>query len=226
MKRILIIDDEPLIIFALAKTLDNGQREVFTATNGTEGLKLLSEKSFDLCLLDIYLPDISGLDIMNKVREISPDTKIIIMTASNLSSDEKESIKRGAIHFITKPFRINDIKVIVKHSLEELDEMSEDLVSYVDKGLKNTRKYERTHVEQKFSYSFEKPDADGTMRLVERTCLCVDKSINGVGIWTDTLLTKGSLVYLNTESEHKKGIVVWSKLTDDKLTCRAGIRFV
>lgn len=226
MKRILIIDDEPLIIFALAKALAHGPREIFTASTGGEALQLISERKFDLCLLDIYLPDISGLDIMNKIRELSPDTKVIIMTASNLNSDERESIKRGAIHFITKPFRINEIKEIVKHALEELEDLSEGFASYAEKGMKSTRKYERTLVEQKFSYSFERPEPDGSSTQMERTCLCVDRSSNGVGIWTDTLLATGSLVYLNTESEHKKGIVVWSKMMDDNVTYRAGIQFV
>ncbi len=117
MKRILIVDDEPLILYGLSKTL-HGLADVKTVTTGEEAILEFRSCFYDLCFLDIYLPDINGLDVMEKVKEISPETKVAIMTASHVNDDMKRAIEARADYFIAKPFKLPQVKVIAKRALE------------------------------------------------------------------------------------------------------------
>lgn len=117
MKRILIVDDEPLILYGLSKTL-HGLAEVKTVTTGEEAILEVKSCFYHLCFLDINLPDINGLDVMEKVKEISPETKVVIMTASHVTDNMKRAIEARADYFIAKPFKLPQIKVIAKRALE------------------------------------------------------------------------------------------------------------
>jgi len=117
MKRILIVDDEPLVLYGLSKTVHD-LAEVKTVTTGEEAILELRSFFYDLCFLDIHLPDMNGLDVMKKVKEISPETKIIIMTASHVNDDMKRAIAAGADYFLAKPFKLPQIKMIAKRALE------------------------------------------------------------------------------------------------------------
>ena len=85
---ILVVDDNQLILYGLAKALRSNSYTVETASTAEMALKKLSFCSYDLCLLDINLQDINGLELMKMIKETYPNTKIIIMTASNLDSEE------------------------------------------------------------------------------------------------------------------------------------------
>jgi CheY-like chemotaxis protein len=117
MKRILIVDDEQLILYGLSKTL-HGLAEVKTVTTGREALLEVRSSFYDLCFLDMYLPDMSGLDVMKRVREISPETRVVIMTASHVSEDVRQAVEAAADFFIAKPFKLPQIKGIAKRLLE------------------------------------------------------------------------------------------------------------
>lgn len=117
MKRILIVDDEPLILYGIAKTL-RGLAEVKTVTTGDGAISEVRAFFYDLCFLDIYLPDMNGLDVMKRVKEISPETRIAIMTASHVNDDMKRAIEDGADYFVAKPFKLPQILVIAERALE------------------------------------------------------------------------------------------------------------
>jgi CheY-like chemotaxis protein len=118
MKRILIVDDEQLILYGLSKTL-HGLAEVRTVATGREALLEVRSSFYDLCFLDIYLPDINGLVVMKKIKEISSETKVVIMTASQVNDHIKRAIEARADFFIAKPFKLPQIKVIAERALEE-----------------------------------------------------------------------------------------------------------
>jgi DNA-binding NtrC family response regulator len=69
--------------------------------------------SYDICFLDINLPDANGLDLMNVFREISPATKIIIMTAVDLNEGQLNDLHKNACHFLPKPFDLEDVRSLV-----------------------------------------------------------------------------------------------------------------
>lgn len=112
MKRILIVDDESLILSALSKALLSICPEVKTAMSGAEAINEINSFFYDLCFLDIYLPDVSGIEVMKRINDISPETKIVIMTAYEISDDIKAAIEDGAYLFIGKPFELLQIKEI------------------------------------------------------------------------------------------------------------------
>ncbi len=117
MKKILIIDDEPLIREGLAKAVRDKEVEVKTVNAGSDALSEISSCFFDLCFLDIRLPDANGLDIMKKIKEISPDTKIIIMTACDIYNEIKDSLAKSAYTYVEKPFDLMHVKEIAKDAL-------------------------------------------------------------------------------------------------------------
>lgn len=126
-KKLLVIDDEPLIRMSLSEGLKDETLDVITAQAGTEAIKLINSENFDFIITDLKLPDISGIDILKYVKNISPETSVIMMTAYGTSDTAVESIKMGAFDYITKPFSIEEIKILLKRA-EKLTKLEEENV--------------------------------------------------------------------------------------------------
>ena len=115
-KRILVIDDEHLMLYGLKKALSQEQVEVDTAGSAGEAKLALSSCRYDLCLIDIRLPDENGFKLMEVVRDLCPDIKIILMTAGDITLDDElnENIQKakanGVCHFLCKPFDLDELK--------------------------------------------------------------------------------------------------------------------
>jgi len=118
MKKILIVDDQQLLLYGLKKALKTETTEVTTTETGKVALTEIASSSYDLCFLDIFLPDISGVDLLNRFKELSPATKVIMMTAGIITDSMKENIEKNAYMFITKPFDILQVKMLAKRALE------------------------------------------------------------------------------------------------------------
>jgi DNA-binding NtrC family response regulator len=117
MKRILIVDDEALILYSLSMMLDNNDREVTTVASGRAALEEINNHHYDLCLLDVHLPDMNGLDIMKIIKVVSPTTKIIIMTASEMAYTKMQLIRENAHYFMPKPFDLFQATACVNNLL-------------------------------------------------------------------------------------------------------------
>ena len=117
MKRVLIVDDERLMLYGLSRYLSNDHTEIKTSETGKDALKEITSGFYDLCILDIHLPDTSGLDVMKEIRKISPETKVVIMTAHEITDDMKQEIKNNAYQFLSKPFDISQIKAVSETAL-------------------------------------------------------------------------------------------------------------
>ena len=109
--RVLIVDDEPLIQLVLSM-LFKKNAEVKTATSAEEAITEISMQYYDLCFLDIVLPGMNGLEAMKIISELSPNTKVAIMTGSSLDEAMKGQIDALAYEFIEKPFELSRIKEI------------------------------------------------------------------------------------------------------------------
>lgn len=109
-KKILIIDDEEGIVEEVSEFFAEEGFEVFSAGSGKEGIELLETQKPDLLLLDMKLPDISGLEILKISKEISPSTKVIVNTGyvDQFIIDEAERLGRDA--FLQKPFNLLFLK--------------------------------------------------------------------------------------------------------------------
>ena len=118
-RRILIIDDERPILLTLTALLERHGYEVESATTAAQGLKLLNAKSAPLVLLDLQLPDAEGLKTLDEIKTSAAETEVIILTAHDTLHNAIESIKRGAYHFISKPYAPEELLSLVEKALEK-----------------------------------------------------------------------------------------------------------
>src|ERR1051326_1400845 len=103
-RRILVIDDERPILLTLEALLGRHGYQTETAGTAAAGLRVLKNKPAPLVLLDLQLPDAEGLQMLDEIKKNYPDTQVIILTAHDTLNNAIESIKRGAYHFISKPY--------------------------------------------------------------------------------------------------------------------------
>jgi DNA-binding NtrC family response regulator len=113
MTKILLVDDKELILYSLSKTLRNGGAVVTTVANGKDAFREIQSSSYDICFLDVQLPDANGLELMKTFRELSPKTSIIIMTAVCLNEAQLQSLRDFACHYLPKPFDLDQVQALV-----------------------------------------------------------------------------------------------------------------
>src|SRR6202163_418561 len=118
-RRILIIDDERPILLTLEALLGRHNYQVETAGTAASGMKMLKEKSPAMVLLDLQLPDAQGLETLDQIKTNHPGVQVIILTAHDTLSNAIESIKRGAYHFISKPYAPEALLSLVEKALEK-----------------------------------------------------------------------------------------------------------
>jgi len=112
VKRILIVDDEPSILLSLSHLLSNDEVVVITCSRIEEAEEALDRYTFDLAIADIRLSGvygIEGLELLSYIKEISPVTKVIIMTAYGSEEVKESAYKRGAYHYYEKPIDMDDL---------------------------------------------------------------------------------------------------------------------
>ena len=116
--RILVVDDEASLREVLTIMLQREGYDIDTAADGAAAQALLQESDFDLIISDIKMPRVSGIELLRFVREHAPETMMIMITAFSTSEDAVEAMKLGAFDYITKPFRNDEIRLIVRNALE------------------------------------------------------------------------------------------------------------
>ena len=118
MARILVVDDEPGIREFLQIMLEREGYVVSSAENGIDAISRFKKKKFDVVIADIKMPKVSGLEVLSSVKEISPETKVIMITAHASFESAVEAMNQGAYDYITKPFNVDEIKVTVSNALQ------------------------------------------------------------------------------------------------------------
>ena len=114
MHRILVADDEESMRWVLSKALRKKGYSVDLAADGNQALRQVREQSYDLAIVDIKMPGMSGLELLDKAREIRPDLLVVVMTAEASMKNAVEAMKRGAYDYITKPFDLEVIDAIIE----------------------------------------------------------------------------------------------------------------
>lgn len=114
-RRLLIVDDEETLTFSLYQSfiLSKKDYEVSTAGSGEEALQKMEEGAFDLILTDIFMPGISGVDLLKKVKVEYPQTEVIVMTAYGSNAKKEEVTELGALHYVEKPFDMKNLREMV-----------------------------------------------------------------------------------------------------------------
>ncbi len=123
---ILLADDEPSIRLTVADALEDLGHRVVTAADGAEAAALLEENIFDVVISDIRMPKIDGMTLFRTLREKSPHTDVILMTAYAAVADAVEALKEGAHDYLTKPFDIDEIRLRVNR-IQERRQLKKDL---------------------------------------------------------------------------------------------------
>lgn len=116
--RILIVDDEKNIRTTLSSYLTSLNFEVDMVSNGEDALLKLKEKDYDLVLLDIKMHGLTGMQVLQEMRKLGLKQNIVMMTAYGTIENAVQSMKLGAIDFISKPFTLDDLKSVITDALE------------------------------------------------------------------------------------------------------------
>jgi two-component system, NtrC family, response regulator PilR len=118
MAKLLIVDDEQSYRQLLTLVFDGENHSIRTAMNGREAMELLREEAADVIITDVKMPDMNGIELLRAARELLPDVGIVLMTAFATVETAREAFKLGADDFVQKPFDVEELKIIVKKSLD------------------------------------------------------------------------------------------------------------
>lgn len=117
--RILVVEDEQHMREILKMLLETEGYSVFTASTGTDGANSIEKDIFDLVITDIKMPGLDGFGVLRKAIEVSPQTPVIMITAFGTTESAIEAMKHGAYDYIHKPFKIDEIRIIIRKALEK-----------------------------------------------------------------------------------------------------------
>jgi signal transduction histidine kinase len=117
--RILIIDDEEVVLDSCSRILKGGAYKIATATNGRLGLDMVKEFQPDLVYVDLKMPGISGIEVIEKIREADPTIVVIVITGFATVSSAVEAMKNGAYDFLPKPFTPDEFRLITQRGLDK-----------------------------------------------------------------------------------------------------------
>ncbi len=127
MSKILVIDDELSMREFLEIFLQKEGYHVESAASGEEGLERIESEKFDLIICDIMMPRVSGMEILKRARELDKNSMVIMITAYASPENAVEAMKIGAYDYITKPFQVDEIKLVVNKALEKTRLLEENL---------------------------------------------------------------------------------------------------
>jgi DNA-binding NtrC family response regulator len=116
-KNILVIDDEEIVRISCRRALTPEGFNVEVARDGLEGLRLLKEKPYDLILIDLKMPNMDGMEVLENILAMRPDAKVIIITGYSAVETAVKAIKMGAFNYLEKPFTPDSLLEAVREAL-------------------------------------------------------------------------------------------------------------
>ena len=119
MEKILIVDDERSLRDVLSIMLRRAGYDVTVASDGGEAIARIEKELFDLVITDLKMPKASGLDVLKAVKETSPDSVVLIITAFASAESAVEAMKLGAYDYLPKPFQVDEVQLIIRNALEK-----------------------------------------------------------------------------------------------------------
>lgn len=157
-KRILIADDEDVVIRSCLRILPEDLYQIETARNGLEAIEMVAENDYDMLILDIMMPKLTGMEVLQRVKETHPDIDVIMITGLNQIDTAVKAMKLGAFDYLPKPFDPDELEMVVTRAFERRKLLQENV------HLKN---------EVSARYSFENiigssPPMQNVYRLVAR----------------------------------------------------------
>ena len=125
MAKVLIVDDEAAIRRTLREILQFEKYDVDEAADGLEGLAKVKQKSYDVILLDIKMPKMDGMEALERMQELAPDTPVIMISGHGTIETAVEAVKKGAFDFLSKPPDLNRLLITVRNALDKSSLISE-----------------------------------------------------------------------------------------------------
>ncbi len=116
--RLLIIDDEPVSVKNLSYALQKSGYEVTTRTSGPDGIEALNNNIFDIVITDLRMENIDGMSILKKAKSLDDNMAVIMITGHASLTSAVDAMKAGAFHYIEKPFRLDEVREVVKNAAE------------------------------------------------------------------------------------------------------------
>ncbi len=227
-KRILIVDDEPLIRTALSAAFREDNTLVTAVSCGSDALEEIDQNRFDLCFIDIHLPDMNGLNIMKAVKTVSPGTKIVIMTGSEVDDDMLKFIRQHADLLMSKPFDLDRIKTFTSRVFAPVFPAGDHADKTKGGAFENwLEEDQRQHKRYATAHAISCVGAAESDQEENRfPASVIDISAAGMGIRADCSLEPGRVIGFSGSSILGMGIVQWSMSAETGSSCRAGLRFV
>lgn len=119
MKKVLVVDDDAELRATLSEILKGAGYHIDEAPSGKEAIEKITDKDFDIALLDLMMPKMSGIDVLKAIKKIKPKIRVIMITAFATVENAVDAIKKGASDYISKPFRIDDLLTTIRRVIEE-----------------------------------------------------------------------------------------------------------
>jgi len=218
MERALIIDDDQLIHYAISKTLKADCEEVKMVSETTDVVHEISSCSYQLCFFNIALHGLDSINLLKKIRELSPDTKIIGMTGSREDTTVEEKAEEHLFHLLVKPFEITELKAVATHALGR----------DAERPFPEKRRAPRVPSNATITYSIT------TLEFGRPTTLSLkgeltDISDFGAGLKTYYPLEPGQILVLalnSKQAHYRTGIVRRSAAINGNCMHRVGIEFI
>ncbi|MBI3610946.1 MAG: sigma-54-dependent Fis family transcriptional regulator, partial [Nitrospirae bacterium] len=128
MEKILVVDDERSMREFLSIMLKKEGYAVTVAEDGGAAIRLIGKEMFDLVLTDVKMPKVTGIEVLKAVKEASPETIVLMITAFASTETAIEAMKEGAYDYLTKPFQIEEVRLIIQNALEKKRLRAENLL--------------------------------------------------------------------------------------------------
>ena len=125
--RVLFVDDEKSLQEFMRTELPRMGHEVTVCPDGKTALKVLEKASFDAALLDLRMPGLSGIDVLEHLKKVAPDTEAVVMTGHASMETAIEAVRLGAFDYITKPCRLAEIETVLLKIIEKRDLKNKNL---------------------------------------------------------------------------------------------------
>jgi DNA-binding response OmpR family regulator len=221
MERALIVNDDQLMSYAISKALQPYHPEIKTVSNGNDAISEISSCFYPLCFLDASLPGVDGSETVKKIKELSPDTRVIVFTPEGRhvwspNNTIKERIGDNSCYCLSKPFDISELKAVVQHVLnnKEQEPFSAD-----------RRIPKRRPLRKCVTYTVTVLELGRPVSLTLKGDI-IDISDKGVGMRTHYPLEPGHYLMFDREAELKSGVVKWISPPDDSYMYRVGVEFL
>jgi DNA-binding NtrC family response regulator len=117
--KILVIDDEQIVLKSCRRILEGEEHKVFTALSGREALEILSREPIDIVITDIKMPEMDGMQVLERIKKDYPDVLVIMITGYSTVQSAVDAMKLGAFDYVPKPFTPDEVSVVIQRALEK-----------------------------------------------------------------------------------------------------------